>query len=336
MNSWTVGIAGGPLEGAPIRFAAEIARVVDDGPNLQVLPIVTRGVTDNVNALLYQKGIDAAIINTDVLQTSRAENPNVQSKVVNLLSLFPSEVHIFVRPEINSVEDLTGKKVNFNTQGTAAAYTGPIIFERLGISVDKMFVPHPIAIEQMRKGEVAAVVFVTSKPIETFQRGRWDPNFKFLDINFDDRFSDYYLPATFDSQDYPNLIGQGQRVRTIAVPTALVGFNWLRNSDRYRRLARMTEYLFDRFEQLQEPGFHPKWKDVNLAATVPGLERFAAADEWLKRYQNGDSTPQVTGSGNARIDPGLARAQAARAVPYNRAEQERLFREFLEWRRARP
>ena len=34
MNAWTVGLAGGLLEGAPIRLAAEIARVVDDGPNL--------------------------------------------------------------------------------------------------------------------------------------------------------------------------------------------------------------------------------------------------------------------------------------------------------------
>src|SRR6266481_7656567 len=38
MNAWTVGLAGGLLEGAPIRLAAEIARVVDDGDNLHVLP----------------------------------------------------------------------------------------------------------------------------------------------------------------------------------------------------------------------------------------------------------------------------------------------------------
>jgi hypothetical protein len=38
MNAWTVGLAGGLLEGAPIRLAAEIARVVDDGPNMHILP----------------------------------------------------------------------------------------------------------------------------------------------------------------------------------------------------------------------------------------------------------------------------------------------------------
>jgi len=52
MNSWTIGLAAGRLEGASIRFAAELARVVDDGDNMRVLPIVTRGPFDNVFDLL--------------------------------------------------------------------------------------------------------------------------------------------------------------------------------------------------------------------------------------------------------------------------------------------
>src|SRR5579864_7127772 len=58
LSAGTIGLAGGLLEGAPIHFAAEIARVVDDGGTMHVLPIVTRGPTDNVNDLLYLKGVD--------------------------------------------------------------------------------------------------------------------------------------------------------------------------------------------------------------------------------------------------------------------------------------
>src|SRR5688572_28721660 len=68
INAWTVGLAGGWLEDAPIRLAAEMARVVDDGPNLHVLPIVTRGATESVNSLLYLRGVDTAIINSDALE----------------------------------------------------------------------------------------------------------------------------------------------------------------------------------------------------------------------------------------------------------------------------
>ena len=68
INAWTVGVAAGQLEGAPLRFATDISRVVDDGDNLHVLPIVTRGPTENVEALLYLKGLDVAIINSDALE----------------------------------------------------------------------------------------------------------------------------------------------------------------------------------------------------------------------------------------------------------------------------
>ncbi|MCK1335960.1 TRAP-type uncharacterized transport system substrate-binding protein [Bradyrhizobium sp. LM6.10] len=291
MNAWTVGLAGGLLEGAPIRLAAEMARVVDDGADLHLLPIVTRGATDNLNALLYLRGVDTAIINSDALDEYKLQVPQIQSRITYLLNLFPSELHIFVRPEITSLQDLAGKKVNFNTQGTAAAYSGPLIFSRLGIEIDKAFIPHQVALEQMRKGEMSAVVFITSKPVDAFVRGRWEAGFKFLPVHYDRKFEDYYLPATLDANEYPNLIKQGERVSTIAVPTALVAFNWPPRSNRYQRVARLVEYLFSRVDRLQAPGFDPKWRSINLAATVPGLTRFQAAQEWLDRKARSAQAP---------------------------------------------
>lgn len=283
MNAWTVGLAGGLLEGAPLRLAAEIARVVDDGPNLHVLPIVTRGATENMNSLLYLRGVDTAIINSDALEEYKIQVPQIQRQITYLLNLFPSELHIFVRPEIESLQDLAGKKVNFNTQGTAAAYSGPLIFSRLGINAEKTFIPHQVALEQMRKGEMAAVVFITSKPVDAFVRGRWEPGFKFLPVKYESKFEDYYLPAVLEAGEYPGLIKPGERVSTIAVPTALVAFNWPAQTNRYQRVARFVDILFTRIDKLQAPGFDQKWKSINLAATVPGLSRFAAAQHWLDR-----------------------------------------------------
>jgi TRAP-type uncharacterized transport system substrate-binding protein len=292
MNAWTVGLAGGLLEGAPIRLAAEIARVVDDGNNLHVLPVVTRGATENLNSLLYLRGIDAAIINSDALEEYKSQVPDIQRRISYVLSLFPSELHIFVRPEIRTLNDLAGKKVNFNTQGTAAAYSGPLIFSRLGIEVDKTFIPHQVALEQMRKGEMAAVVFITSKPVDAFVRGRWDAGFKFLAVPYDSKFEDYYLPSSLEPADYPALIKQGERVATIAVPTVLVAFNWPARSNRFQRVARFVDHLFSRIDKLQEPGFDPKWKSINLAATVPGLTRFPAAQAWLDRQSHSTQASQ--------------------------------------------
>lgn len=283
INAWTVGLAAGLIEGAPLRLASEMARVVDDGANLHVLPIVTRGPTENLNSLLYLRGVDLAIINSDSLEEYRIQLPEIRNHVVYLLNLFPSELHVFVRPEIRDLQDLAGKKVNFNTLGTAAAYSGPLIMSRLGIDVEKTFIPHPVALQQMRKGETAAVVFVTSKPVEAFLRGRWDEGFKFLPVTYDNRFEDYYLPAALEANEYPALIRAGERIPTISVSTALVSYNWPAGSNRYQRVTRFTERLFGNIDKLQVAGFDPKWKTINLGANVPGLSRFAPAQEWLDR-----------------------------------------------------
>jgi len=283
INAWTVGLAGGLIEGAPLRLAAEIARVANEEDKLHVIPIVTTGATENVNSLLYLRGVDAAIINTDALEEYKAQVPSIDRRIVYILNLFPAELHVFVRPEIKSLDDLKGKKVNFNTQGTAAAYSGPLIFSRLGLNVEKMFIPHQVALQQMKSGEIAGVVFITSKPIDAFLKGRWEPGYKFLPVEYDSRFEDYYLPSAISSADYPSLVPQGERISTIAVPTVLAGYNWPKQSDRYARMARFVEQLFGRLDRLQAPGFDPKWKDVSLRANVPGLARFGPAQEWLDR-----------------------------------------------------
>lgn len=283
INAWTVGLAAGLIEGAPLRLASEMSRVVDDGENLHVLPIVTRGPTENLSSLLYLRGVDLAIINSDLLDEYRAGFPDIGLHVKYLLSLFPSELHVFVRPEIQSLQDLAGKRVNFNTLGTAAAYSGPLIFSRLGINVEKTFIPHPLALQQLRQGDVAAVVFITTKPVDAFVRGQWEPGFKFLPVSYNSKFADSYLPAHLEASDYPALLKPGERVATLAVPTVLATYNWPANSNRFQRVARFTDYLFSRIEKLQVPGFDSNWKAVNLSATVPGLNRFSAAQEWLDR-----------------------------------------------------
>ena len=49
----------------------------------------------------------------------------------------------------------------------------------------------------MRKGEggMAAVVFITSKPVDAFVRGRFEPGFKFLAVPYNRKLEDYYLPS---------------------------------------------------------------------------------------------------------------------------------------------
>ena len=320
INSWTVGLAAGRMEGAPLLLASELARVLDDGDNLRVLPVVTRGPFDNVYDLLYLRGVDAAIVYGDVLDhfKSKPEFANSWRRINYLLNLFPSEVHVFARPEIKSLRDLAGKAVNFNTPGTAANFSGPIIFRQLGIDVKATFIPHNVAMEKMRQGdEIAATFWLSTKPLPQFLKGKWPEGFKFLPVD--------YAPTQLEHADYPALIPEGQQVATISVPSVLAVYDWPKDTDRYKRLARLVDYLFERFPKLQkEPGYHQRWKDVNLAGQVPGWQRFRPLQEKLDKIA-------VTTAAPRGVDPAMAREQAARAAPNDRATQDRLFKEFLEW-----
>lgn len=330
LNNWTVGLAGGLLEGTFVNYAADLGRALDDGDNLRVLPIITYGAVGNVNDLIYLKGVDFAITYADVLDHYKnvLKIPNIEKRVNYVMPMFQGELHIYVRPEINSLEDLRGKKVNFNTVGSAANYTGGIVFDRLGLQVERLYLNNAIAIEEMKKGDIAAVIHVVGKPNSLFTKIKPEPGFKFLPLEFSEKFEDYYVPAELTNADYPNLIPKGQSVSTISVMALLAVFNWNPNinGDRYRRCVRFIEYLFERFDRLRQPPYQPKWKEMNIAGTIPGWTRFPPAQELLdKSYTTATSS----------IDTSMARTQAAKAAPHDPAEQDRLFRQFLEWSKQR-
>lgn len=335
INSNTIGLAAGRTEGAPLQFAAELARVLDDGDNMRVLPIVTRGPFDNIFDLLYLRGVDAAIVYGDILEHFKkdAEIVGISKRINYLMNLFPSELHVFVRPEIQSLADLAGKPVNFNTEGTAAAYSGPIIFERLGIKVQAKFDPHAKAMEEMKKGPAyAATVWVSSKPLPPFLKGNFPEGFKFLPVEYTDKL-DYYLPSYLEHADYPALIPKDTKIPTISVPALLAVYDWPADTERHRRMVKFVDYIVQRFDKLKEPGFHPKWKDVNLAAAVPGWQRFKPLQDRLEK----NAAPKATEERKPPrpVDATLARQQAIRAAPGDPAEQDRLFKEFLQWSRSK-
>ena len=119
-NAWTVGIAGGLIDGTYMRFADELAKVLDDGDSLRILPMVSYGAASNLDDLLYLRGVDLAVTQSDVFEYFRTERktPNLQNRVHYILRLPIAELHILAKTDIRTLEDLRGKKVNFGPAGS--------------------------------------------------------------------------------------------------------------------------------------------------------------------------------------------------------------------------
>jgi TRAP transporter TAXI family solute receptor len=284
VNKWTLGLATGLPEGTFLRVGSEIARNLNDKDELRVIPMVTPGAVDNVRDLLYLKGVDIALINADVLEHFKTVEkiPNIDKRVHYITELYIGDIHILVRPEIATYKDLEGKKVSFHSLGSGAAVSAPVIFKRLGVNVEPVYINNAFALEKMKTGELAGLVNPGGKPQDFFTKFKNEYGFKFLPIPFD-KFDEYYVPSVFTDKDYPTYIKPGEKVDTIGVPVVLAVYNWPKDTDRFWRVQRFIEYFFGRFEGFQKPPYHPDWKSVNLAAKVPGWSRYWVAEERLKQ-----------------------------------------------------
>ena len=286
-NAWTVGLSGGQMSGTYMTLADELAQVLDDGDNLRVIPMVTYGAASNLDDLLYLRQVDVVMAQSDVFEYFRTERKtrNLEHRIHYIMRLPVSEMHVLAGADIKSIEDLRGKKVSFGPAGSASSLTGTIVFQRLGVKVEQVLVDNPTALEKLKSGELAALVRVIGKPVGFFAQIPANSGLHLVPIPFSKIFADNYTLGEFTSQEYPTLVPQGETIDTIAVPAVLAVFNWPKNTDRYRRVQRFTEALFTKWDKFMEPQRHPKWRDVNLAATVPGWTRWSVAEEMLSRMQ---------------------------------------------------
>jgi TRAP-type uncharacterized transport system substrate-binding protein len=332
-NAWTVGIAGGLIDGTYMRIADELGKVLDDGDNLRVLPMVSYGAASNLDDLLYLRGVDLAVTQSDVFEYFRTERKtsNLQNRVHFMLRLPIAELHILAKTDIRSVEDLRGKRVNFGPAGSGSSLTGTIVFQRLGVQVEQVLIDQQSALQKLQSGEVAALVRVVGKPVDFFTKIPSNSGLHLIPVPFTSTFADYYTAGEFEAKDYPLLVREGGKVDTIAVPAVLAVFNWSKGSDRYRRIERLAERLFSHWDQFLVAPRHPKWRDVNLSATVPGWTRHTIAEQMLARFYG----PSASAQNDTSRDFQAFMDRPGSGVPQSEADREVLFRGFLQWREQR-
>ena len=329
-NMWTVGVAGGLMSGTNMTFADEMAQVLDDGDNLRVIPMVTYGAASNLDDLLYLRGVDVAVTQSDVFEYFKTQRKiaNLDGRINYILRLPISEMHLIAGKDIKSIEDLRGKKVNFGPAGSASSLTGTIVFQRFGVKVEPTLYDNPSAMQKLKSVEIAALIRVIGKPVDVLAKIPASAGLHLVPLPYSKTFADFYTLGEFTSQEYPGLVPDGQTVDTIAVPSVLAVFNWPKNTDRYRRVARFVEALYAKWDKFLEPPRHPKWRDVNLAATVPGWTRWGVADDMLRKLRQDAAVAEAPAPTSGEFSAFLRTKTAATDTPEQR---EALFREFLQW-----
>jgi TRAP transporter TAXI family solute receptor len=282
-SRWTLGLLTSGIDGTSLQMAVDLARILNDGPELRLIPMVGESSIQNVMDLLYLKGADLAVVQSDVLaQLKRTKRlPGIEERIQYITKLHSEEFHVLSRMKYFCLADLAGRKVNFGPEGSGSALTAEAVFGAHQVKVQPLYMDQATAIEKLKSGEIDATVLVSGKPSTAFEKIRYTDRVHFLDVDFGEALQKDYLPAIMTNDDYPDLIAPNETVGTIAVSAVLAVVNAKPGSDQHNKVSRFVERFFAHLDELRQPTRHAKWQEVNPALPLTGWVRFSAAQQWL-------------------------------------------------------
>src|SRR5215813_8434869 len=321
VNENVLFLMGGQPGATFSQLAHDISVVVDDPNNLRVLPVEGGAAVQNVEDVVFLRGIDLALTTQEAmnhLKATRELGTNLEQQITYIATLFPNPLQILARSGAKSIKDLSGKKVNFNNKGSATAQFVPKIFKTLGIDVQELYMAQGDAMEKLRSGEIDATICSCPTPVPAFANVKPDWGLRFVTVPYEKSLQATYLPASISNEDYPTLVEK--EVETIAAITVLVSYNWPKDSVRYKRTEKFVDAFFSKFDEFRKPPRHPLWKEVNLGATIPGWTRFPAAEEWLRNWRAGQVNSE-------EVD--FKEFMTGRTADQS---TDQLFREYMIWR----
>ncbi len=282
-----IGIMAGGIGTTTARLAEDLSRTMSGKSGVQIRAMLGKGSEQSINDLLYLRGVDLAFVNADILANIRITKPNhpALGNLAYLAKVTDSELHLLVRKDsdINDIYDLETKKISVGNKGSGSALTSRLVMRILGIKTSAAFMSATVGLDELRRGTLEAVFFVGAKPLPLLLNIREDDELKLVGIPFSSQLASIYQQSEFLVDDYPTIV-ENKFVPTLSVPVILAVYNkFAKGSFRHNNLIKFSEDFLDDIPLLQQPPRHPKWKDLDLTATVEGWKRFTYFEDVLVR-----------------------------------------------------
>src|SRR5215216_1318918 len=196
LNANTVTLISGTIGGTYVQFGADLASVLDDGNKLRVLPIVGRGSVQSVADILFLQGVDLGIVRADTLDYLEKKGfaKDIKKQFTYVTKLYNEEMYVLASKSITSISQLNGKKVSVDLPNGGTFVTAAVVFERLGIKPNFLYLEQRIAMEKMRAGEIDAVIAVGGKPYNSAITFNNDGRFHLATVDYSKPLQGDYLP----------------------------------------------------------------------------------------------------------------------------------------------
>lgn len=359
INKGTVTVVTGGFDDSLIM--SELAEELNLPGSIRILPLTGDGGFQNVADILYLRGIDMAVIESDTLALLKRRNlyPNLQRRVNIISKLYIEEIHLIANRAIKSIAELAGRRVNFGIQGSGDYERSQLLFQAVGVSPTPVALEPSDALERVKNGSLAATILVAPKPSTFLRQADLGESVHLLSIPFAGSLVENYVPVSITKDDYPSLIDSAAGVKTLGVSAVMAVYNWPGVNERSRKVENFVATFFENIQKMHAPQYHPKWKEVTLNAELPGWNRLQVAQRWLadkaaeqqaRRQQ--EIIGETAGEGlraefrnflsalekSRTLQPGQEPAvatpsQTPAQQPVSDEALQNLFTDFLEWRR---
>jgi TRAP-type uncharacterized transport system substrate-binding protein len=251
---------------------------------------------------MFLKGIDMGVVDSGFLQAYKDKDPvlygNIEQRVQYVAKLLNSELHLLAPRAIKSYEDLRGKKVNLWKPASVTAAVTSAVFRLLEVDIQPVYLDTDAAFEALKNGQIAAMARMGGAPQADYDKVTAENGWHFVPLSETTlspgkfgKLMGAYLPAQLKHEHYPQIIAEGETVSTVASGIMLAVYNWQEGSERYQKLEAFTRKFFDNIDKFRDESRHPKWKEINLAAEVPGWIRFKPAQVWLDNQKGASAEP---------------------------------------------
>jgi TRAP transporter TAXI family solute receptor len=273
VNDSVVGIIAARRQGTMTELAEDLRDTLESD-DLRIVPLLGRGSIGNVQDLLFLRGVDLALVQSDVLNfyLDQGIEPNIDSKIRYLATIGPQKAHLLTRLDINSIEQLNGKRVNIGRENTGSFMSASLLLQALGLQVQPLNYGHKKALNLLKSGEIDAMFRMGGAPIPGMLEAKVEDGIHLIDIPADRVASSAYQPTTLTPESYPELVRAP--VQSVKVQTLLASYNWPKGHPRYDNVAKFNDALVSNQDELRSGDYHPAWQELSVDGTVSGWRKF--------------------------------------------------------------
>jgi uncharacterized protein len=257
----------------------ELAERLARTGKMRALPVAGQGAVANVRDLLSLRGIDLAILNSDILAylDQSRQYPDARRRIRHVTHLFDQQVYLLARKEFRAVGDLRARKLAVLSEGGGSHITAMTLFGLQKIDVALEALGPEAVLNDAGLSKFDGALLLSGELARLRPSSQMRQEFHLLPIPLTPMLEKTYRPTVIEGQEILG-VAEATKVETVAVSTLLAVFDWSPSSNRYSNVRDFISAFFSALRDLRQQGSGSIWRQVDINAQIPGWTKYAPAE----------------------------------------------------------